>query len=199
MLHSSLRATALAASAIAFAVGCSEAPPPAAKTPLKAPVVAATAAAPPPVVPAGHLARLDVDLVLTRLGPPWLLRRVLREEVYDKAGKFAGWRLTGLPEEWSAVDLHPGDIVMRVNGMSVETPDDAWEAWKSMAKAKELKLTLARDGASRELVVPIDGAPTPEVIQALDRDAPPPRPEDGRPQRSVVRIGGEDEGEGDSY
>jgi hypothetical protein len=143
-------------------------------------------------VPPGHVARRDVDLALTRLGLPWLFRRIMREGVLDKAGKFAGWRLIGLPEEWSSVDLHPGDIVNRVNGLPLETPDDAWEAWKSVAKAKEIRLSLTRDGAGRELVIPIDGPPTPEVIQALDRRTPPPRPE-GQPRRGVITIGGGDD------
>jgi hypothetical protein len=193
-----LRATL--ASSLLLALGCSgEASPPPAKAPPTPPPQTAAKTPAPPAVPPGHLARGEVDQVLTKQGPPWLLRRVMREEVFDKAGKFAGWRLTGLPEEWSAIDLRPGDVVKRVNGMPLETPDDAWEAWKSVAKAKELRVSLERDGAARDLVLPIDGEPSTEAIQALGRDTPPPR----RPSpksRGVVRIGGDDGGDGpESY
>jgi hypothetical protein len=192
LLHAAL------ASSLTLALGCSgEASAPPAKAPPSPPPQAAKAPASPPV-PSGHLARREVDQVLTKQGPPWLLRRVMREETYDKAGKFAGWRITGLPEEWSAVDLHPGDVVKRVNGMPLETPDNAWEAWKSVAKARELRVSLERDGAARELVVPIDGEPSAEVIQALSRDTPPPRPPE-RQRRGVVRIGGDDGSEAETY
>jgi hypothetical protein len=148
----------------------------------------AVAVPPAPAAPAGHLARGEVDRVLTQ-GPPWLLRRVMREEVIRPDGKFAGWRLTGIPEEWT-VDLRPGDVVTRVNGLPLETPDQAWEAWKSVAKNAELKITLLRDGGTRELVLPIDGgASSPETLRMLGRDgAPPPR----RPQGGgSIQIGGE--------
>lgn len=195
-MRSPLLPRALVAS-LSLVLGCGgEAQPPPAKAPPRPPASAAATAS--PAAPPGHLARREVEQVLTKLGPSWLLRRVMREEVFDKTGKFAGWRLTGLPDEWSAVDLRPGDVVKRVNGMALETPDDAWAAWKSVAKARELRVSLEREGAARELVLPIDGEPSAEVVQGLERDAPPPRPAE-RPPRSVVRIGGDDGDEADSY
>ena len=182
--------------ALALPLGCADAAAPRATTP-DAAKGAAKAEPPRPPVPPGHVARQDVDLALTRLGLPWLFRRVMREGAFDKAGKFAGWRLTGLPEEWSSFDLRPGDVVKRVNGMPLETPDNAWEAWKSMAKARELRVSLERDGAARELVLPIDGEPSAEVFEALSRGTPPPRAPERNP-RSVIRIGGDD-GESESY
>src|SRR5262245_46472568 len=129
--------------ALALSMGCAgEAAPPRDGASPGAKGALEKTEAPPPPVPPGHVARRDVDLALTRLGLPWLFRRVMREGTVDKAGKFAGWRLIGLPEEWSSVDLRPGDIVNRVNGLPLETPDDAWEAWKSVAKAKEIRLSL---------------------------------------------------------
>jgi hypothetical protein len=145
--------------------------------------------APPPAVPPGHLSRTEVDRVLTTQGPPWLLRRVLSEEVMEKNGKFAGWRMVGLPEEWMNIDLRPGDIVTRVNGLPIETPDQFWEAWKSVATALELKITLTRDGAPRTLLVPIDGVPSPETSRVLAQGAAPPRPA-AEPERRSRTLGG---------
>src|SRR5262245_18157893 len=113
--------------ALALPMGCADAATPQANTPATAKGATNKAEPPRPAVPPGHVARQDVDLALTRLGLPWLFRRVMREGAFDKAGKLVGWRLIGLPEEWSSVDIHPGDIVTRVNGLSLETPDDAWE------------------------------------------------------------------------
>lgn len=182
------------ASLLALALtGCStaEVAPAPAKAPPAAPV--AKVEKPRPPIAAGHLYREDVDQALTTLGLPWLFRRVMRESAFSKDGRFIGWLITGLPEEWSAVDLKPGDVVRQVNGKTLETPEDAWEAWKSVARAKEIKLTLERNGAPKELLIPIDGDPSPEVARALDQDAPPnraqPKPEVER--KGVVRIGGD--------
>jgi hypothetical protein len=126
-------------------------------------------------VPPGHLARAEVDRVLTTQGPPWILQRVISEEVLRKDGKFAGWRLVGLPEEWKDLDLRPGDVVTRVNDLPLETPDEAWEAWKSVAKAPQLKISLMRDGAARQLILPIDGPPSADTAKTLGRDPGPSR------------------------
>jgi hypothetical protein len=185
---SSTRRLALAASlvlALGSAACSSSARPPASA----APTPAARVALPPPGAPPGHLVRADVDHVLVTQGPPWVLRRVLSEEVIRADGKFAGWRLVGLPEEWRDIDLKPGDVVTRVNGLPLETPDEAWEAWKSVGRSPELKITLMRDGAARQAVVPIDGAPTDDTTKALGRDPGPQRPAAPAQGRSIP-LGG---------
>ncbi len=174
--------------------GCASggAPPP--KPP--APPPAAPAAAEPPAAPPGHLVRAEVDRVLVTQGPPWVLRRVLSEEVMKSDGKFAGWRLVGLPEEWRGIDLRPGDVVTRVNGLPLETPDQAWDAWKSIAKAPEIKISLMRDGAPRELTIPIDGPVAADTATALGRDPGPQRAPSPPQGRSSIQIGGNGAPEG---
>jgi type II secretory pathway component PulC len=170
--------------------GCSAAPakPVAAPEPKKAQAPAA------PAVANGHVARGSVDRVL-RQGPPWLLRRVLREEVVRDDGQLTGWRITALPEDWTAIDLKPGDVVTKVNGIAIVTPDDAWNAWKKTASAKEIRVDLQRAGAARELVIPIDGQPTADVVRALESDEPPPRVVKSPTQRGTIVIEGNSEGD----
>jgi hypothetical protein len=176
----------LCASTLALAA-CASTPPPPPRPPAPPPSAAAPPA--PPAPPPGRLARAEVDRVLTTQGPPWVLRRIVSEEVMRNDGKFAGWRLVGLPEEWRGIDLRPGDVVTRVNGLPLETPDQAWDAWKSVARAPELKISLMRDGAPRELTLPIDGPPTAETTAMLGRDPGPQRPPP--PQgRSSIQLGG---------
>lgn len=198
MQHSSVRAsifvTSLALSLAAFGCASGDAGPPAKAAP-------ASVAKPAPAAPPGHLARVAVDRVLTEQGPPWILRRVMPREVIRDDGKFTGWQLTGLPEEWSHIDLQPGDVVTRVNGKPIETPEEAWEAWKSVARARELKISLVRKGTARELVIPIDGDLDAAAARALDNNAPPARPRSPE-NRGVVQIGAgapPDEGDFDSY
>jgi hypothetical protein len=195
----------LAASALVLAA-CSHReaqPTPAAPAAPKA----APAAQAGPAAPPGHLLRAEVDRVLVTQGPPWILRRALVEEVIKRDGKFAGWRLVGLPEEWSAIDLKPGDIVTRVNGLAIETPDEAWEAWRSVASATDLKITVTRDGAAKQVVIPIDGAPSPETAKALltpgprpaagPGDAPPAAPAPASAKRSFSLGGGQEPASGE--
>ena len=156
----------------------------------------AQAKAPAAAAP-GHVLRPEVDRVLVQQGPPWLLRRVMREETFAKDGRFAGWRITGLPEEWRSIDLRPGDVVSRVNGKTLETPEEAWDAWKSVAGAKEIKLAIVRDGAPRDLVIPIDGDPTADAVRALENDTPPSNRPAAKAPRGVVQIGGSEPSAGD--
>ncbi len=195
----------LAASALLLAACSREAPPP--QTPPAAPKSAQPTQA-GPAAPPGHLLRAEVDRVLLTQGPPWVLRRALVEEVIKRDGKFAGWRLVGLPEEWSAIDLKPGDVVTRVNGLPIETPDEAWEAWRSVASATDLKITVTRDGAAKQVVIPIDGAPSAETAKALLTPGPrPPAPPGGdaapapaSARRSFSLGGGQDAPSGeDAY
>lgn len=176
--------------------GCSEGPS-AATAPAKAPQAAGAQAKAAVKAAPGHVLRPEVDRVLVQQGPSWLLRRVMREETFGKDGRFAGWRITGLPEEWRPIDLRPGDVVTRVNGKPLETPEEAWDAWKSIATGKEIKLALLRDGAPRDLVIPIDGDPSADAIRALEQDAPPPRRAPTKEPRGVVQIGGSEPPAGD--
>src|SRR4051794_34706794 len=104
----SVLATSLA---LALALGgCSQgssiaAIPP--KAPASAPIPAPKAA---PTAPPGHVLRAEVDRILVHQGPPWVLRRVMSEVAFGKDGRFAGWRIAGLPEEWRLIDLRPGDV-----------------------------------------------------------------------------------------
>ena len=180
----------LAASAVALGLAaCQEAAPPRAPEATGKPAPAASAA---PAAAPSRLKRPEVDQVLVQNGPPWVLRRILSEEVLSKDGKFTGWRLVGLPDEWRGIDLRPGDVVTRVNGLPLETPDQAWEAWKSVAKAPDLRITVLRDGASREVVLPIDGAPSAETLKLLGRDAPGARASAPPPpaRKGSVQLGG---------
>jgi hypothetical protein len=193
-----MQSSPVLAASLALALGSAacasrQTPPPPPEPPPK--VVKALPA--PPPAPPGHLARAEVDRVLTTQGPPWVLRRVISEEVIARNGKFTGWRLVGLPEEWKDIDLKPGDIVTRVNGLPLETPDQAWEAWKSVASSPELKISLVRDGAARQVTLPIDGPPSPDTTKALG--SPGPQRASGPPERRGTTLGGTTSGDEEAY
>ncbi|WP_437908500.1 serine protease [Sorangium sp. So ce327] len=153
--------------------------------PAAAPAPRAQSATPPKqAVPAGQLARADVDRVLLQ-GPPWILRRVPVEEVV-RAGAFIGWKILALPADWSSIELKTGDVVTQVNGTTLERPDDLFAAYRALASASELKITYEREGAARELVVPIVGAPSKETVETFASDSPPRRATTARPRGTTV-------------
>jgi type II secretory pathway component PulC len=95
----------------------------------------------------------------------FLQKVVVDDQPVMKNGRFYGFRVTALqdPPFWSGVDLRPGDVVTRVNGMPIEHPEEALEAFRSLGVASELRVAYERDGQPRELRFSIvdDGAPAP--------------------------------------
>lgn len=70
-------------------------------------------------------------------------------------GKFLGFRVVELRGDLDACDLHPGDVVTRVNGQSVEHPEDALAVFQSLATANELVVDYERDGTPQKMRLPI--------------------------------------------
>jgi type II secretory pathway component PulC len=72
-------------------------------------------------------------------------------------GKFRGFRIKVLRDAafWSGVDLKPGDVVTRVNGLPIERPEQALRAFESLESSRELRVSYERGGEPRELLYPI--------------------------------------------
>jgi type II secretory pathway component PulC len=71
-----------------------------------------------------------------------------------REGRFVGFKLKALNPEWG-VDLKPGDVIVKVNGMTIEHPEDADAALRSLEKAPGLRVEYERDGKPRTLELPI--------------------------------------------
>ena len=69
-------------------------------------------------------------------------------------GKFYGFKIRTMNPDWS-VDLRPGDVVTRINGIVPEHPEEADTALRSLEKAKSLKVDFERDGKAKTLELPI--------------------------------------------
>jgi type II secretory pathway component PulC len=130
---------------------------------------AASAPAAPAPLPANALRRSAVHDAL-RMGLGAFLQRVELDETPVFVGtKFHGFKvaaLTGDPAFWRGVDLKPGDVITHVNGYSVEHPEDALEAFKSLDVASELKVEYERNGVARELKYTIVDDEPPAAKQA---------------------------------
>ncbi|MEZ4286931.1 MAG: hypothetical protein R3A47_02035 [Polyangiales bacterium] len=74
-----------------------------------------------------------------------------------KAQKFIGFRLeniaTDSPVEGLA--LEPGDIVTRVNGSSIDRPEQALSVWSRLADGDQIVIDFLHGDAPRSTTIPI--------------------------------------------
>jgi S1-C subfamily serine protease len=115
-----------------------------------------------PVASAGaadtHTLRRSVVRSVVKGGLGLFLQKVaLEDEPVLKNGRFHGFRISALhdPGFWKGVDVHAGDVILRVNGMPIEHPEEALEAFHALESATELRVYYERNGEPRELTLPI--------------------------------------------
>jgi type II secretory pathway component PulC len=107
----------------------------------------------PREVRAGSIPRAALDAELAN-GIGRFLRHVKTEPVFFDKGQFKGWRLLALFPKRSDIAvavLRAGDTLLRINGRSIERPEEFKDAWDSLANAKELVLDIERDGRESKL------------------------------------------------
>jgi type II secretory pathway component PulC len=78
----------------------------------------------------------------------------VRAEPSLARGRFLGWRVTSLFANRADIHvlvLRPGDTVTRVNGQSIERPEQFKALWDGMASATELVLDIQREGRNSRL------------------------------------------------
>jgi len=140
-------------SAIAFlaTASCGTAPPPSPpKTPPR-PAVEEPAPAPKAV---SSLTRTQVKRTIAEGLGRFLQNVSLEDWPVMHEGKFHGFKIKSINPDWG-VDLRPGDVVTKVNGIVPEHPDEADAALRSLEKAAALKVEFEREGKPRTLELPI--------------------------------------------
>ena len=129
----------------------------------------ADAPAPPVTAPRASAAPVCSDFVR-----PGVLRRAAIVRVVDRGlgqwlsqvrvaparsgRKFTGWEIRELyPDNpcYRAVDLQAGDVVTRVNGASLEKPDQANQVFQGLRTAPGLDIELMRQGVPRRVSLAI--------------------------------------------
>jgi hypothetical protein len=114
----------------------------------------------------GTLQRADVERVVDAGLGRFLGYVALRPSL--SAGRFLGWSIEGLqpPELWQGIDLRPGDVVTRINGMAIEREMEAYDAFQAVRQAPVLEVTYLRQNQPRTLRFTIIGAPSPSLPKA---------------------------------
>lgn len=88
---------------------------------------------------------------IQRAGPHWLLQRVkVRPKL--RRGVFVGWRVISYAGPGR---LAVGDVVRRINGRSVERPEQFIEVWNGMTKQDRFEVELIRSGKKRRYSFPL--------------------------------------------
>lgn len=108
------------------------------------------AAVPPAGIRSGALPRADVNAVLDA-GPAELLRGI---EVSARRPDdlFAGWQLVRFvataagPRRFAAIDVAAGDVLLKINGRTLETPADLSALWLDLYRASAIDATIERGG-----------------------------------------------------
>lgn len=140
----------------AFLFACGGGEPPA-----KEPSSPKPAASSPPTTTAASVPEKTTSLKRSRVkaaigrGVGALLQHVAVEDMPEfKNDKFYGFKIKALDPQWG-VDLQPGDVIVRVNGIVIERPEHADTALRSLDKAPSLKVEYERGGKPGVLELPI--------------------------------------------
>ena len=116
-------------------------------------------------VPDGAVTRDEIELLLQR-GPGWLMSQVALEPVIAAGRRFLGFRLVSIFDDNPRVrrsGVRPGDIVQRVNGLPLRTPDDLTRILGGLRQASALDFKMLRDGEPVNVRLAIIGGPVQEA------------------------------------
>ena len=108
--------------------------------------------APAPRSTTGVISRRDLMPVLDG-GLGRFLQHVETRPSFHK-GAFVGFRIVSLfPGEpaFASLDLRPGDTVTRINGRSIERPEQAVAVWEDLRTASKLVVDYRRNGEPHAL------------------------------------------------
>ncbi|HKE14088.1 MAG TPA: hypothetical protein VKB80_04475 [Kofleriaceae bacterium] len=101
----------------------------------------------------GKIARVDLNRVLDAGPGAFLARAEVKARVVK--GQFNGWQVVRSP--YAQIDLVPGDVVMAVNGRTLEHPVDLEKLWRDLRATNTIAVDVDRGGqriALRFAVVP---------------------------------------------
>jgi type II secretory pathway component PulC len=100
----------------------------------------------------GAIRRAELARVLDA-SPGYFLQHVQTEPRFAH-GRFFGWRVVSFfpgDARFAGIDLQAGDVVTRINGKSIEQPDQFMAVWTELRTSKELVVDVERAGAPRKL------------------------------------------------
>lgn len=105
-----------------------------------------------PKIDAGVIPRVALQVEVQR-GIGAFLKHVRTKPAIQR-GRFVGWRVIELFKkrpEIRVLNLRPGDLVLKVNGRSLERPEQFKLIWDGLLEASELIVEIERAGRRYQL------------------------------------------------
>jgi general secretion pathway protein C len=86
---------------------------------------------------------------------PSIIGEILRPQVVIADGKQRGFRVYPGPnvEAFSHLGLRPGDLVIAINGSSLDDPQRSTEIFNSLGSVAEARITVVRNGSQQDLLL----------------------------------------------
>ncbi len=110
----------------------------------------ATQPAAPEATPENAITRA-VLMKFHKRGPQRFIARLRVKATFNR-GRFFGWRMLSYR---GPGPIKPGDVIIDVNGMPIERPDQFMKVWEKLPTIKELTVKLLRDGKPNTLRYPV--------------------------------------------
>ena len=115
---------------------------------------APTAEPEPGPTPITTVTRTELDAVIKK-GPGYALGAVQTDSV-KKNGKFVGYKVVGFRlDAPSVLGVQPGDVVHRINGISVEKPSAMLDIFENLKTATTVDFAITRNGEKLSLSTPV--------------------------------------------
>ena len=94
------------------------------------------------------VSKAQLNAILAK-GPANILAQV-QTDAYKINGRFAGFKIVSFRIDASEVlGIKPGDVVIKVNDLKIETPDQYFEVFEKLKKAAFIKFDILRDGKAK--------------------------------------------------
>jgi hypothetical protein len=144
----------------------------------------------------------SVDTPLTELERAKVVRTIddglgkflqgIELEASLKDGHFEGFRIVrfAVPEDWRGVGLLVGDVIVSINDLPIERPEQAHAAFVSLRTAPALEVAYLRVGQPMRLSLPIVGEAPPAKPPAAAPAAPSASPTAAPPSSATTPASG---------
>ncbi len=99
----------------------------------------------------GSITRADLSAVIAA-GIPRFLQRV-RTEPHKDGNRFVGWRLLSIFDDptFALGPIRLGDVVLGVNGRTIERPEQFFAVWETLSSASEITFQMLRADQAYEV------------------------------------------------
>ena len=107
---------------------------------------------------------------------PGIVGEILRPQVVIADGKQRGFRVYPGPnaEAFTRLGLRPGDLVVSINGTTLDDPARSSEIFGTLGSVAEARITIVRNGSQQDLMLNLAEVANQAEHLAQNAGAPPP-------------------------